>query len=122
MACVPSQAQRSVMVSAAISATPRLGWRCRASMHVQAVSLTMDQVRCCSAAAHFAGFPHNVVFDEDAIPGGENADKLSHEDYLNAKVGCDTSVSSHVPGSTRLHWFLCACDDLNPVAIMCRIG
>ncbi len=33
-----------------------------------------------------AGFPHNVVFDEDAIPGGENADKLSHEDYLNAKV------------------------------------
>lgn len=33
-----------------------------------------------------AGFPHNVVFDEDAIPGGENADKLSHEGYLNAKV------------------------------------
>jgi plastocyanin len=32
-----------------------------------------------------AGFPHNVVFDEDAIPGGESADKLSHEDYLNAK-------------------------------------
>lgn len=32
-----------------------------------------------------AGFPHNIVFDEDEIPSGENADKLSHEDYLNAK-------------------------------------
>lgn len=36
--------------------------------------------------ANDVGFPHNVVFDEDAIPAGENADKLSHEDYLNAKV------------------------------------
>jgi plastocyanin len=32
-----------------------------------------------------AGFPHNVVFDEDAVPSGVNADSLSHEDYLNAK-------------------------------------
>ena len=31
-----------------------------------------------------AGFPHNIVFDEDAIPGGVNAEALSHEDYLNA--------------------------------------
>nr|BAA84778.1 pre-apoplastocyanin [Pseudopediastrum boryanum]BAE00063.1 plastocyanin precursor [Pseudopediastrum boryanum] len=31
-----------------------------------------------------AGYPHNIVFDEDSIPGGENADALSHEDYLNA--------------------------------------
>ena len=29
------------------------------------------------------GFPHNVVFDEDAIPAGVSADSLSHEDYLN---------------------------------------
>ena len=31
-----------------------------------------------------AGFPHNVVFDEDEIPGGVNADAISHEDYFNA--------------------------------------
>ncbi|BDA51448.1 Plastocyanin, chloroplastic [Coccomyxa sp. Obi] len=30
------------------------------------------------------GFPHNVVFDEDAVPAGVSADSLSHEDYLNA--------------------------------------
>merc|ERR1719379_3337535 len=30
------------------------------------------------------GFPHNVVFDEDNIPDGVNAESLSHEDYLNA--------------------------------------
>ena len=28
-------------------------------------------------------FPHNVVFDEDNVPAGVDADKLSHEDYLN---------------------------------------
>jgi len=31
-----------------------------------------------------AGFPHNIMFDEDEIPAGANADKLSNEDYLNA--------------------------------------
>merc|ERR1711972_307859 len=31
-----------------------------------------------------AGFPHNVVFDEDAVPEGVNAEALSREDYLNA--------------------------------------
>merc|ERR1719163_2268395 len=30
------------------------------------------------------GFPHNVVFDEDNVPEGVNAEALSHEDYLNA--------------------------------------
>merc|ERR1719263_1828112 len=30
------------------------------------------------------GFPHNVVFDEDNVPEGVNAETLSHEDYLNA--------------------------------------
>ena len=28
-------------------------------------------------------FPHNVVFDEDNVPDGVNADAISHEDYLN---------------------------------------
>jgi plastocyanin len=31
-----------------------------------------------------AGYPHNIVFDEDEVPEGTNADALSHEDYLNA--------------------------------------
>nr|P00300.1 RecName: Full=Plastocyanin [[Chlorella] fusca] len=31
-----------------------------------------------------AGFPHNIVFDEDEVPSGANAEALSHEDYLNA--------------------------------------
>merc|ERR1719160_1731538 len=31
-----------------------------------------------------AGFPHNIIFDEDAVPEGVAADKLSREDYLNA--------------------------------------
>jgi len=31
-----------------------------------------------------AGFPHNVVFDEDAVPGGVDAGAISHEDYFNA--------------------------------------
>eukprot|EP01025_Chloroclados_australasicus_P008972 TRINITY_DN1336_c0_g1_i4.p2 TRINITY_DN1336_c0_g1~~TRINITY_DN1336_c0_g1_i4.p2 ORF type:complete len:154 (+),score=18.82 TRINITY_DN1336_c0_g1_i4:129-590(+) len=30
------------------------------------------------------GFPHNVVFDEDEVPEGVDADVLSNEDYLNA--------------------------------------
>jgi len=30
------------------------------------------------------GFPHNVVFDEDAIPEGVDAAAISKEDYLNA--------------------------------------
>ncbi|EFJ09705.1 hypothetical protein SELMODRAFT_167855 [Selaginella moellendorffii] len=31
-----------------------------------------------------AGFPHNIIFDEDAVPSGVNADALSHPDLLNA--------------------------------------
>merc|ERR1719395_181370 len=31
-----------------------------------------------------AGFPHNVIFDEDAVPDGVNAEGISREDYLNA--------------------------------------
>merc|ERR1719482_2540398 len=33
------------------------------------------------------GFPHNVVFDEDDVPGGVNADKLSAEDLLDPAGG-----------------------------------
>merc|ERR1711865_1204869 len=38
-----------------------------------------------------AGFPHNVVFDEDEVPDGVDADALSHSDLLN---GPGDSVSS----------------------------
>ncbi|CAM6019324.1 unnamed protein product [Sphagnum balticum] len=31
-----------------------------------------------------AGYPHNIIFDEDNVPSGVNAEKLSREDYLNA--------------------------------------
>ena len=31
-----------------------------------------------------AGFPHNIVFDEDEVPSGVNAEAISREDYLNA--------------------------------------
>ncbi|KAL6778239.1 PCY1 [Auxenochlorella protothecoides x Auxenochlorella symbiontica] len=31
-----------------------------------------------------AGFPHNIVFDEDGVPSGVNVSSLNHEDYLNA--------------------------------------
>ena len=31
-----------------------------------------------------AGFPHNVVFDEDAVPDGVDVDSLSSYDLLNA--------------------------------------
>nr|P13133.1 RecName: Full=Plastocyanin [Ulva arasakii] len=32
-----------------------------------------------------AGFPHNIVFDEDAVPAGVDADAISYDDYLNSK-------------------------------------
>eukprot|EP00670_Eutreptiella_braarudii_P005769 CAMPEP_0174286338 /NCGR_PEP_ID=MMETSP0809-20121228/11484_1 /TAXON_ID=73025 ORGANISM="Eutreptiella gymnastica-like, Strain CCMP1594" /NCGR_SAMPLE_ID=MMETSP0809 /ASSEMBLY_ACC=CAM_ASM_000658 /LENGTH=239 /DNA_ID=CAMNT_0015382365 /DNA_START=44 /DNA_END=763 /DNA_ORIENTATION=- len=44
-----------------------------------------------------AGFPHNIVFDEDEIPEGVNAAALSHEDYLNAK-GDQVSTTFNTPG------------------------
>merc|ERR1711998_817364 len=43
------------------------------------------------------GFPHNVVFDEDAIPGGVDADAISHEDYLNGP-GDEVSNTFDVKG------------------------
>jgi len=44
------------------------------------------------------GFPHNVVFDEDNIPDGVNAESLSHEDYLNAP-GETVTTKFEKPGS-----------------------
>ena len=38
-----------------------------------------------------AGFPHNIVFDEDECPSGVNVDSLSHEDLLNAPGETATS-------------------------------
>jgi plastocyanin len=31
-----------------------------------------------------AGFPHNIVFDEDEVPEGVDADAISHPDLINA--------------------------------------
>lgn len=45
-----------------------------------------------------AGFPHNVVFDEDAVPDGVNAEAISREDYLNAP-GEKFSVKFSTPGT-----------------------
>eukprot|EP00217_Crustomastix_stigmatica_P013554 CAMPEP_0183795720 /NCGR_PEP_ID=MMETSP0803_2-20130417/5197_1 /TAXON_ID=195967 /ORGANISM="Crustomastix stigmata, Strain CCMP3273" /LENGTH=139 /DNA_ID=CAMNT_0026040205 /DNA_START=48 /DNA_END=467 /DNA_ORIENTATION=+ len=44
------------------------------------------------------GFPHNVVFDEDAIPDGVSADAISHEDYLNGP-GETVSNTFDTPGT-----------------------
>merc|ERR1712096_444020 len=44
------------------------------------------------------GFPHNVVFDEDNVPEGVNAESLSHEDYLNAP-GETVSTKFEKPGT-----------------------
>merc|ERR1712118_224611 len=38
-----------------------------------------------------AGFPHNIVFDEDECPSGVNVDSLSNEDLLNAPGETATS-------------------------------
>merc|ERR1719238_1321178 len=45
-----------------------------------------------------AGFPHNVVFDEDAVPDGVDVDKISKEDLLNAP-GETYDVKFTAPGT-----------------------
>jgi len=45
-----------------------------------------------------AGFPHNIVFDEDGIPAGEDAEKLSREDLLNAP-GETFKMKFNTPGT-----------------------
>ncbi len=45
-----------------------------------------------------AGYPHNVVFDEDAVPSGVDVSKISQEEYLNAP-GETFSVTLTVPGT-----------------------
>ncbi|KAI7841132.1 hypothetical protein COHA_005102 [Chlorella ohadii] len=44
-----------------------------------------------------AGFPHNIVFDEDDVPSGVNAEAISREDYLNAP-GEEFTVKLDTPG------------------------
>ena len=45
-----------------------------------------------------AGYPHNVVFDEDEVPSGVDAAKISQEEYLNAP-GETYSITLTVPGT-----------------------
>ena len=60
-----------------------------------------------------AGFPHNVVFDEDAVPSGVDVSKISQEEYLNAP-GETFSVTLTVPGT---YGFYC-----EPHAGACMVG
>lgn len=56
-----------------------------------------------------AGFPHNIVFDEDAVPAGVNAEALSHDDYLNAPGESHTAkfdVSIEIYTATAWCWGL----------------
>jgi len=49
-----------------------------------------------------AGFPHNVIFDEDDVPAGVDSAALSHEDYLNARGDAVTSTFT-APGTYVFH-------------------
>ncbi|GAX81782.1 hypothetical protein CEUSTIGMA_g9210.t1 [Chlamydomonas eustigma] len=49
-----------------------------------------------------AGYPHNVVFDEDAVPAGIDADAISQNEYLNAP-GESYSVTLSTPGEYRMY-------------------
>ncbi|KAG1661846.1 hypothetical protein FOA52_011613 [Chlamydomonas sp. UWO 241] len=49
-----------------------------------------------------AGYPHNVVFDEDEVPAGVDADALSHEELLNAP-GEKFSVTLTKPGTYGIY-------------------
>ena len=44
------------------------------------------------------GYPHNVVFDEDEVPAGVNADAISQSELLNAQ-GEEYAVTLDTPGS-----------------------
>lgn len=48
------------------------------------------------------GFPHNVVFDEESVPSGVNADAISQSDLLNAP-GEAYSVTLTTPGKYRVY-------------------
>ncbi|XP_062227787.1 plastocyanin, chloroplastic-like [Phragmites australis] len=45
-----------------------------------------------------AGYPHNIVFDEDEVPSGVDTSKISQEEYLNAP-GETFSITLTVPGT-----------------------
>eukprot|EP01023_Acetabularia_acetabulum_P010960 TRINITY_DN14_c7_g1_i1.p2 TRINITY_DN14_c7_g1~~TRINITY_DN14_c7_g1_i1.p2 ORF type:complete len:155 (+),score=44.74 TRINITY_DN14_c7_g1_i1:135-599(+) len=44
------------------------------------------------------GFPHNIIFDEDTVPSGVDADAISAEDYLNSP-GETHVIKLSTPGS-----------------------
>jgi plastocyanin len=48
------------------------------------------------------GMPHNVVFDEENIPDGTDAEKLSHEDQVNEEGG-KYSTKFEKPGSYQYY-------------------
>jgi plastocyanin len=49
-----------------------------------------------------AGFPHNIVFDEDEVPSGVDADAISRNDLLNAP-GETYSVKLTTPGTYSIY-------------------
>merc|ERR1712066_1115486 len=48
------------------------------------LSVNAVSVKLGSDSGSLVFVPHNVVFDEDNVPEGVNAESLSHEDFLNA--------------------------------------
>lgn len=48
------------------------------------------------------GFPHNVVFDEEAVPPGVDAEKISQTEYMNAP-GETFSVALTVKGTYKFY-------------------
>lgn len=55
-----------------------------------------------------AGFPHNIVFDEDEVPAGVNTEAISREDYLNA------------PGETYVSWSRAGAESKRRLARLAR--
>lgn len=48
------------------------------------------------------GFPHNVVFDEDAVPAGVKTEDINHEDYLNGPNE-SFSITFKTPGTYEFY-------------------
>jgi plastocyanin len=48
------------------------------------------------------GFPHNVVFDEDAVPAGVKVEEINHEEYANA-LDESFSINLKTPGTYEFY-------------------
>ena len=70
-----------LMVNPAFAATIKLGGD-NGELGFYPPSITVSKGETVEFVNNKA-FPHNVVFDEDNVPAGVDADKISHEDYLN---------------------------------------